>query len=502
MIQAAPVSALPDFQLYPQFDIFGLKIDAGDLSPYPSVLTDTWPNSTGTLQGTPGSRAASFPAPPGFRVKAQEDVPGFDVRPDDHLAGFNPEGSRGQREEPTWLPAPPDVPSDIEEWPDHPDPVWPERRGGDIILPPLPPIVSDPTVDPRLPTNPLPALPPYISPWIYPAAPRQSFEVVNGTNNVLMPRISGEAVPRATTEQQKAPLSYGQAFYGLPSRPSGGSAAMSNAVIADTRLGVTPSAKQPIPVHQTPQMQQSSVGILPAEVQLSEVSDFQATPLRRNSAPTNLAEEDTAPKTPEIPNPDSPAVSPLPLQDEKERPQGPSEDWSSLGQKLAQSSIDALIPDAYYQNLARQQFQGGDYLGAAVYQTAALADAALGVATFGLSTRAIAAVRAASAKIPNLFLRSFDSWEAMRRYLGSAPKGMEWHHIVERNKTAQFGQQAIHSTDNIVAIPIEAHREISGFYASKQPFSRPHRVRDWIGSRSFEEQYEYGMERLKQVLGY
>jgi hypothetical protein len=137
-----------------------------------------------------------------------------------------------------------------------------------------------------------------------------------------------------------------------------------------------------------------------------------------------------------------------------------------------------------------------------VYQTAALADAVLGVATLGLSTRAAAAGRAAAAEGAALFRRSFDSLPRLQRYLGRAPKGMQWHHIVEQSQAAQFGQRRIQSVENIVAIPIEVHWELNRIYSSTLNYSEPNRVRVWLRGQSFEEQYEFGMEQLKHILGY
>ena len=79
---------------------------------------------------------------------------------------------------------------------------------------------------------------------------------------------------------------------------------------------------------------------------------------------------------------------------------------------------------------------------------------------------------------------------------------MQWHHIVEQSQAAQFGQRRIQSIDNIVAIPIEANQKLNAFYSSKQYFSEPNRVRVWLRGQSFEEQYKFGMEQLKRVLGY
>ncbi|MBV8450230.1 MAG: hypothetical protein JO124_19805 [Hyphomicrobiales bacterium] len=68
-------------------------------------------------------------------------------------------------------------------------------------------------------------------------------------------------------------------------------------------------------------------------------------------------------------------------------PQSPS-----VGQRLIQSTTD-LVPGAYYQRLATEQFHAGNYGAAAVYEVGSLLDAALGVATFGRSSAAESAVR-------------------------------------------------------------------------------------------------------------
>lgn len=180
----------------------------------------------------------------------------------------------------------------------------------------------------------------------------------------------------------------------------------------------------------------------------------------------------------------------------------PSSDGPSLGQRLVQSSVETIVPGAHYQNLARQQLESGNYIGAGVYQAAAFLDAALGAATLGLSTRVVAAGRTVAGQGAALFRRAFDSEARLFRYLGRAPKGMEWHHIVEQSQAAKFGQRAIQRVDNIVAMPKKEHQDLSAFYSSKRYFSKPDRVRVWLRGKSFEEQYEFGMEQIRRVLGY
>jgi hypothetical protein len=77
----------------------------------------------------------------------------------------------------------------------------------------------------------------------------------------------------------------------------------------------------------------------------------------------------------------------------------PGAQCPSYGQSLLQGTVNA-VPGAYYSGLAQQQFQQGNYGAAAVYGTASIADAALGVATLGLSTRVGTAVRAVETLSP------------------------------------------------------------------------------------------------------
>lgn len=94
----------------------------------------------------------------------------------------------------------------------------------------------------------------------------------------------------------------------------------------------------------------------------------------------------------------------------------------------------------------------------------------------------------------------FRSFSAFKRAFGAAGDGMEWHHIVTQQKSniAKFGAEAIHNTKNLVKIEAKVHRKISGYYNSIQDFSDGVRVRQWIGAKSFEEQYKFGIDVMKQ----
>jgi len=92
----------------------------------------------------------------------------------------------------------------------------------------------------------------------------------------------------------------------------------------------------------------------------------------------------------------------------------------------------------------------------------------------------------------------FTSFRALRHALGPAGEGKQWHHIVEQSKIGQFGADAIHNVDNVVAIPTPIHRQISGFYISKQPFTNGLTVRKWLDGQSFQFQRQFGLDILKR----
>lgn len=61
---------------------------------------------------------------------------------------------------------------------------------------------------------------------------------------------------------------------------------------------------------------------------------------------------------------------------------------------------------------------------------------------------------------PNIRFRNEDE---LRRYLGPASAGREWHHIVEKRLAGrpEFPAELIHSTDNIISLPVEVHHRVT-----------------------------------------
>lgn len=94
----------------------------------------------------------------------------------------------------------------------------------------------------------------------------------------------------------------------------------------------------------------------------------------------------------------------------------------------------------------------------------------------------------------------FETFSALKRYLGPAGSGKEWHHIVEQCQIGKSGFSAtsIQNTKNVISISSSLHREISAYYSSIQPFTNGLRVRDWLAGQSFEFQYNFGYDILRK----
>lgn len=88
---------------------------------------------------------------------------------------------------------------------------------------------------------------------------------------------------------------------------------------------------------------------------------------------------------------------------------------------------------------------------------------------------------------------------------GKAPKGMNWHHFAEQHlaKNGTFSPQLIYSTENSVLIQSgksSPHNAISAFYSPKRTFAGDLTVRQWIESKSFEFQMNYGKDIYNKVM--
>jgi hypothetical protein len=443
---------VPGFHLRPQEDEPGFNIDENGMPPRAGAWSDG--GSSSSMTTSPSSGPIGLAA---FRPQAE--LPSFNAWPWESMPVSNLNESDDKPQDTIWstetLPSPPDIegnvppsPLPFPEWPYDPPPV-PQRL----------PTTLDPLTGQRIPIHSVPSLP---------------TTELRGTEKWPYSGVFSEmnTPPRVPSVQSPYP------------QPS-----IQNVV---PRAWPWPTQAS-WPYAQLPNLRTPSS---------NDIARYPISyPGLRGAAPV---EEPNVNRT----NTNDEAKQQVPWQPYEQRPLSspstatPRSDGPSLGQRLVQSSVDTIVPGAYYQKLAREQLGAGNYLGAGVYQGAALLDAALGAATLGLSTRLSAGARAAAGQGAAIFRRAFDNKYQLLKYLGQAPKGMHWHHIVEQYQVPQFGQRAIQRVENIVAIPIEAHNRVSAFYASKQPFSEPNLVREWLRGQSFEAQYEFGLRQLKRILGY
>jgi len=100
--------------------------------------------------------------------------------------------------------------------------------------------------------------------------------------------------------------------------------------------------------------------------------------------------------------------------------------------------------------------------------------------------------------------KGFNSYDAYKNAIGPAGAGRAWHHIVNQNPAniARFGNEAIQNTNNILNLPHgkgTIHNKITKHYLSKSRESGNLRVRDWLKSKDFKFQFDYGMEKLKEL---
>ena len=96
---------------------------------------------------------------------------------------------------------------------------------------------------------------------------------------------------------------------------------------------------------------------------------------------------------------------------------------------------------------------------------------------------------------------AFTTFDQLKKFLGSPGAGNQWHHIVEQCQTystrAGFSVKWIQNTNNVVAVSKEVHQKISAYYSSVQNFTNGLTVRNWLNSKSFVEQYKFGVKVLE-----
>jgi len=94
--------------------------------------------------------------------------------------------------------------------------------------------------------------------------------------------------------------------------------------------------------------------------------------------------------------------------------------------------------------------------------------------------------------------QGFESFEKLKKLIGKAGDGYEWHRIVSQTMIERCGFPAewVHNTSNIIALPADVHKKITKHYNSAG-YGYSH-MYEYLQNLSFEEQYEYAINLLKK----
>nr|WP_227027299.1 hypothetical protein [Corallococcus soli] len=101
-------------------------------------------------------------------------------------------------------------------------------------------------------------------------------------------------------------------------------------------------------------------------------------------------------------------------------------------------------------------------------------------------------------------IRSWGSFSGLKRALGSAEEGKQWHHVVEQTpgNVGRFGPESIHNSENVIQLEQGLHKRLSGFYSSIQQEitgSRSLTVRQWLSTQSYGSQRDFGLQAIEKV---
>jgi hypothetical protein len=126
-----------------------------------------------------------------------------------------------------------------------------------------------------------------------------------------------------------------------------------------------------------------------------------------------------------------------------------------------------------------------------------------GIITLSLPATAVAMVAKgsspATASAAGGGVSAWGSFSALKRARGPAGQGKQWHHVVEQTdgNVQRFGPQALHNTENVIALDEAVHQRISAYYSSKDPFfTGALTVRQWLSNQSFQAQRDFGIKVL------
>jgi hypothetical protein len=100
--------------------------------------------------------------------------------------------------------------------------------------------------------------------------------------------------------------------------------------------------------------------------------------------------------------------------------------------------------------------------------------------------------------------RAWGSFGGFKSAMGKAGPGKEWHHIVEQTpgNAKRFGGEALHNTENVIALDKALHDKVSAFYSRIRFFvtkSTKLTVRQWLSTQSYEAQREFGLLAMENI---
>lgn len=70
--------------------------------------------------------------------------------------------------------------------------------------------------------------------------------------------------------------------------------------------------------------------------------------------------------------------------------------------------------------------------------------------------------------------------------------------------SGKFAPELLHNPANLLKLPHgkgTIHAQISAFYSSRQSFTGKLTVREWLSKKSFKEQFEFGIQKIKDFGG-
>jgi hypothetical protein len=70
--------------------------------------------------------------------------------------------------------------------------------------------------------------------------------------------------------------------------------------------------------------------------------------------------------------------------------------------------------------------------------------------------------------------------------------------------SGKFAPELLHNPANLFKLPHgkgTIHAKLSAFYGSKQSFTDGLKVREWLSKKSFKEQFEFGIQKVKDFGG-